>query len=65
MILTGDIIKIDLRLWVTQAQKAEDTGRKLTTISQQVKRSIDGKTPNPVEYLHIPALGITLVKRDY
>lgn len=56
-------ITIDLDVWTTQAKKAEDTGIKLTTISQQVVRTIKGKTPNPVDYWHIEELGITLVKK--
>lgn len=56
-------ITIDLNVWTTQAKKAENTNTKLTTISQQVVRSIKGKTPNPVEYWTIEELGITLVKK--
>ena len=57
------VITIDLDVWTTQQGKAELTGKKLTTISQQVVRSMKGTTPNPVDYWHIPELGITLVKR--
>ncbi len=57
-------IVIDLNKWTTQAKKAEQTGIKLTTISQQVVRTQQGKTPNPIEIWHIQELGITLVTKD-
>jgi hypothetical protein len=58
-----NIITIDLNEWTTQAKKAQQTGEKLTTISQRVIRSMKGKTDNPVEYWHIEELGLTLVKK--
>ena len=57
-------ITIDLNEWTTQAKKAELTKRKLSTISQQVVRSQQNKTPNPVEYWTIEELGLTLVKKS-
>jgi hypothetical protein len=59
----NNIITIDLDVWTTQAKKAEQSGEKLTTISQRVVRSQKKKTPNPVEYWTIEQLGITLVKK--
>jgi hypothetical protein len=58
-----NVITIDLSVWTTQQKKAEATGQKLTTISQQVVRTIKGTTKTPVEYWTIPELGITLVKK--
>lgn len=58
------IITIDLNIWCTQQQKAIDTGIKLNTISQQIKRTKEGKTINPVEILEIPELNnLVLIKR--
>lgn len=59
----NNIITIDFNVWCTQQDKAIQTGKKLTTISQQVVRSMQGTTPNPVEYWHIEQLGLTLVKK--
>lgn len=60
---THDTITIDLNVWTTQAKKADQTGIKLTTISQQIVRTRKNQTTNPVEYWEIPELGLTLVKR--
>lgn len=58
-----NILIIDLDVWTTQAKKAEESGIKLTTISQQIVRTKKGQTTKPVEYWEIPQLGITLVKK--
>lgn len=58
-----NVIIIDLDQWTTQAKKAEMDGVKLTTLSQRVVRTQKGKSANPIEYWHIPELGITLVKK--
>lgn len=57
-------ITIDLNKWTTQAKKAEQSGILLTTISQQVVRTQKGLTPNPIDILEIPELGIVLVRKD-
>lgn len=57
-------ITIDFNVWQTQSQYAKETGIRLGTISQQVKRIRNGETVNPtLTLLHIEQLGITLVKR--
>jgi hypothetical protein len=53
---------IDLSQWVTQAEYASKTGYKLGTISQWVKRAKDGK-PAKIDYIDVPEIGITLVKK--
>jgi hypothetical protein len=56
--------KIDLTKYCTQAQYARDNGIKLGTLSQWVKRAKDGKsTPVNIEYLEVPELKLTLVKK--
>lgn len=59
-----NIITIDLDIWTTQARKAEQEGIKLSTLSRQVKRSIENDTNSPIPYWTIPELGITLVKKQ-
>lgn len=54
--------KIDLQGWITQAEFARKHGYKLTTISRWVKRAKDGEGKQKIQYLDVPALGITLVK---
>jgi hypothetical protein len=56
----GEII--DLNQWITQANYAAQTGYKLGTISQWVKRVKDGEG-NKIDIKDIPELGITLVKK--
>lgn len=56
-------ITIDLSLYCTQAEYSRETGIKLGTISQWVKRAKAGKVPAKIEYYDIPELQITLVKR--
>jgi len=53
---------IDLKGWVTQAEYSRKTGYKLNTVSQWVKRAKEGKGSAKIDYLDVPALGITLVK---
>ena len=56
-------IIIDTTVYCTQAQYSQLTGIKLGTISQWVKRAIEGKGTAKIEYYIIPELKITLVKR--
>ena len=53
---------IDLKGWITQAEYARLHGYKLNTVSRWVKRAKDGEGTQKIQYLDIPALGITLVK---
>jgi hypothetical protein len=60
----SNILTIDLNVYCTQQQYAKETGTKLNTISQQIKRTKEGKTSNPVEILEIPELNnLVLIKR--
>lgn len=62
--MKNKVLTIDLNKWCTQQDKARISGIKLTTISQQVKRTKEGKTKTPIEILELPELnGLTLVKR--
>jgi hypothetical protein len=54
---------IDLKGWITQAEYARKTGYKLNTVSQWVKRAKAGEGSNKIDYLDVPELGITLVKK--
>lgn len=55
-------ISIDLKGWITQAEYARLTNYKLNTVSRWVKRAKDGEGKPKIQYLDVPALGITLVK---
>lgn len=55
-------ITIDLSKYCTQSDYAKETGTKLGTVSQWVKRTKEGKSAK-IEYLYIPELQLTLVKR--
>ena len=54
---------IDLQGWITQVEYARKTGYKLNTVSQWVKRAKEGKGSAKIDYLDVPELGITLVKK--
>jgi len=56
-------ITIDTSQYCTQAEYSRLTGVKLGTVSQWVKRAIEGKGEAKVEYYIIPELSITLVKK--
>lgn len=56
-------ITIDLDTWITQAEYSRKTGIKLATISQWVKRAKEGQYTPKIEYLDIPELSITLVRK--
>lgn len=56
-------IVIDLKGWITQSEYAKKSGYKLNTISQWVKRAKAGEGSPKIEYLELPELGITLVKK--
>ncbi len=53
---------IDLHGWMTQADYARLKDYKLNTISRWVKRAKEGEGKPKIQYLDVPALGITLVK---
>lgn len=57
-----NIVDIDLKGWITQAEYARKSGYKLNTVSRWVKRARDGDGIKKIQYLDVPALGITLVK---
>jgi len=63
MAKTDNTVVIDFDIWTTQAQKARLDGRREQYIRQKVVRSQRGETNQPIEYWHIPQLGITLVKK--
>lgn len=54
--------EIDLQGWITQAEYARKHGYKLSTISRWVKRAKECEGTQKIQYLDVPALGITLVK---
>jgi hypothetical protein len=58
------VLTIDLSKWTTVTQYAREHDLKPNTVTQRVKRSIEGKTINPLELWHIPELGITLIRRN-
>lgn len=53
---------IDLKGWITQADFARLHDYKLATVSRWVKRAREGEGKVKIQYLDVPALGITLVK---
>lgn len=53
---------IDFQGWITQAEYARKHGYKLSTVSRWVKRAKEGEGKTRIQYLEVPALGITLVK---
>lgn len=53
---------IDLKGWITQAEYARTHNYKLSTVSRWVKRAKEGEGKQKIDYLDVPALGITLVK---
>ena len=55
--------QLDLSQWVTQVEYAKLTGYKLGTISQWIKRAKAGEGKKGIEYLDVPELGLTLVRR--
>ena len=56
--------KIDLSQYCTQADFARDNNIKLGTLSQWIKRAKEGKsTPVHIEFIYVPELKITLVKK--
>ena len=58
-----NILTIDMNKWCTIAEKAKLTGQKIGTISAKIARARKGIGDNPIEYLDVPSLGITLVRR--
>ena len=58
-----ELIIIDPKKWCTQAEYSRITGEKLATVSQWVKRAIEGKGTQKINYKQVPELGITLVER--
>lgn len=59
---TKEELSIDLKGWITQAEYARKHDYKLNTISRWVKRAKEGEGSPKIQYLDVPALGITLVK---
>lgn len=56
--------QIDLTKYCTQAEYCRLTGVKLGTLSQWIKRAKAGESiPVEIDYLEVPELSITLVKR--
>jgi len=53
---------IELKGWMTQADYARLHNYKLNTISRWVKRAREGEGKQKIQYLDVPALGVTLVK---
>lgn len=61
----NNVLTIDFNVWCTQQQRAHAAEMPLNTLSQQVKRALEGK-PTPLKTTDIwpiYQLGITLVKR--
>lgn len=60
-----NIVTIDFNVWCTQQQRANYDPRALNTLSQQVKRLLDGKSSplKMADVWHVEQLGITLVRR--
>ena len=56
-------ITIDLNVWCTQADYALRYDVKLGTVSQWVKRAKANEGKIKIEYLDIPDLKLTLVKK--
>lgn len=50
------VVKIDLRIWTTQAKKARELGVTPQAISNQIARGL-------MDAWHIPELNLTLVKK--
>ncbi len=63
MVNNDNILSIDLNVWQTQAEYARQTGYKLNTISQWVKRDLAGEGSKKIDTMHIPQLSITLVRK--
>lgn len=55
--------QLDLSQWITQAEYARLTGYKLGTVSQWVKRAKAGEGKQMIEFLDVPELSLTLVRR--
>lgn len=55
--------KYPLDVWITQAAYSRQYGDKLATISQWVKRAINNEGEQKIDYLEVPELGLTLVKK--
>ena len=64
IIRKGNVVTIDLDVWVTQAEKARIDGVRDQYVRQRVVRSQQGKTSRFIETWTIPELGLTLVPRD-
>lgn len=58
------IITIDLSKYCTQQQYAIDNNVRLNTISQRVKRTKEGKTTTPIDFIEFKELNnLVLIKR--
>ncbi len=59
-----NIITIDLNKYCTQQQYAKDTGIKLNTISQRIKRIKAGESKINIDFIEIPELNnLILINR--
>lgn len=56
--------EIDFNKWQTQTDYARENGLLLTTVSQWVRRAKLGEGEQKIEYMDVPELGITLVKKN-
>ena len=56
-------LQIDLSQWISQAEYCRLTGTRLGTLSQWVKRAKAGEGKIKIEYLEVPELSLTLVRR--
>jgi len=55
--------KYPLDIWITQAAYAREYNLKLATVSQWVKRAINNEGEQKIDYLEVPELSLTLVKK--
>ena len=61
--MNNNIITIDMSKWATQKEYAKLVGKQFPAIRQQLKRTKKGISTQPLDYLDIPELNITLIKR--
>lgn len=58
-----NLLIIDLDTWTTQKDYAKLVGKEFAAIRQQLKRTKKGTCKEPLEYLDVPELNITLIKK--
>ena len=59
----NNIIEIDLSKWQTPINYAKYHNIPIGTLSQQIKRTREGKTPNPLPIWEIPELNNLILIR--